>query len=133
MAEGALADNDTLYPTLRVINLSYLCGAQRFQKLDRMESYYRCTQYEGRKYDWNGNMRGYGQAADIGPGWYVPLDLRRPSARYDLGRLAVQRFTAMVFGTERFPEIVVEGDDDAADVADIGEVIGDRIHPLPEP
>lgn len=116
MADGAeLADSEKLYPSLKSVNLSYLCGAARFQRLDMLEAYYRCTQYDGRRYDWNGAMRGYGQAADIAPGWYVPLKLRRPSARYDLARLIVRRFTAMVFGTERFPELVVEGDDDAQD------------------
>lgn len=116
MADGAeLAEGEQLYPTLKTVNLSYLCGSKRFQELDKLEAYYRCTQYDGRRYDWNGNMRGYGQAADIQPEWYVPLKLRRPNARYDLARLIVRRFTAMVFGTERFPELLVEGDDNAQD------------------
>jgi len=114
MADG-LGTDETLYPSLRIVNLSHLCGSARFRRMDTAEAYYRCTQYDGRRYDWNGNMRGYGQAADIAPGWYVPLKLRRPSARYDLARLVVQRFTAMVFGSERFPEIVIDGDDDAQD------------------
>jgi hypothetical protein len=114
MADG-LPTGEVLYPSLRIVNLSQLCGSARFKRMDNCEAYYRCTQYDGRRYDWNGAMRGYGQAADIAPGWYVPLKLRRPSSRYDLARLVVQRFTAMVFGTERFPEIIVEGDDDAQD------------------
>ena len=114
MADG-LGANETLYPSLRVVVLSQLCGSARFQRMDQSEAYYRCRQYDARRYDWNGSMRGYGQAADIAPGWYVPLKQRRPSARYDLPRLIVKRFTAMVFGTERFPELVVDGDDDAQD------------------
>ena len=116
MADGAeLAEGEQLYPTLKTVNLSYLCGSKRFKELDKLEAYYRCTQYDGRRYDWNGNMRGYGQAADIEPGYYVPLAQRRPSARYNLARLIVRRFTAMIFGTERFPELMVDGDDDAQD------------------
>ncbi len=115
MPEGTIAADDQLYPTLRTVNLSQLCGSARFQELDKLEAYYRCKQYEGRRYDWDGRMRGYGQAADISPGWYVPLKLRRPSARYDLARLIVRRLTSMVFGAERFPQLVVDGDDDAQD------------------
>lgn len=116
MADGAdLVPSDRLSPSLRIVNLSYLCGSPRFQMLDTLEAYYRCKQYEARRYDWDGRMRGYGQAADIAPGWYVPLKLRRPSARYDLARLIVRRFTAMVFGADRFPQLVIDGDDDAQD------------------
>lgn len=116
MEEGSeLLPSDQLSPQLKTVNLSHLCGSKRFQTLDMKEAYYRCQQYEGRKYDWDGNMRGYAQAADIAPGWYVPLDLRRPNARYDLARLIVRRFTAMVFGADRFPQLLVEGDDDAQD------------------
>lgn len=114
-ADAEYLASDQLYPELRTVNLSYMCGSRRFAILDALEAYYRCTQYDGRKYDWNGAMRGYGQAADIAPGWYVPLRQRRPSARYDLPRLIVRRFSSMIFGTERFPQIIVDGDEDAQD------------------
>jgi len=58
---------------------------------------------------------GYGGEADIKPGWYVPMKRRRPSARYDMGRLIVSRLTAMVFGEGRFPELTVDGDEEAED------------------
>ncbi len=116
MADGAdLLPSDRLSPSLRIVNLSHLCGSMRFQILDTLEAYYRCKQYQGRRYDWDGKMRGYGQAADIAPGWYVPLKLRVPSTRYDLARLIVRRFTAMVFGSDRFPQLIVDGDDEAQD------------------
>lgn len=116
MPEGAtLEPSDQLYPTLRSVVLAHLCGSTRFKHLDTLEAYYRCRQYESRRYDWDGRMRGYSQVADIAPGWYVPLKLRKPSSRYDLARLIVRRFTSMVFGSERFPQLVVDGDDDAQD------------------
>ncbi|NIV32442.1 MAG: hypothetical protein GWN58_24280, partial [Anaerolineae bacterium] len=80
-----------------------------------METYYRGTQDDSKMYDWDGNMMGYGGQADVQPGWYVPMKRRRPCARYDLGRLIVTRLTSMVFGSERFPELRMEGDPDAQD------------------
>lgn len=116
MADGAeLLSTDLLSPILKAVSLPYLCGSARFKELDKLDAYYRCKQYESRRYDWDGNMRGYAQAADIAPGWFVPLSQRKPSSRYDLARLIVRRLTAMVFGSERFPKLVVEGDDDAQD------------------
>jgi len=115
MPDGSEIQIGNLYPSLKSTNLSFLCGSGRFQRLDTAESYYRCTQYESRRYTWDGRMRGYGMAADIEPGWYVPMRHRKPSARLDLARLIVRRFTSMVFGSERFPQLVVDGDDDAQD------------------
>ena len=116
MGDGATFDSgDALSPSLSTVNLVHLCGSARFVALNKMEAYYRCRQYDHLRYDWDGRMRGYGQVADISPGWYVPLGQRRPAARYDLALLIVSRFTAMVFGGDRFPQLVVEGDDDAQD------------------
>jgi hypothetical protein len=116
MSDGnSIGPDERLSPTLRGLDLAYLCGSERFRRLDKLESYYRCTQYDGLRYDWNGNLRGYGGEADIRPGWYVPLARRRPSARFELARLIVQRFSAMVFGAERFPQLVIEGDEEAQD------------------
>lgn len=103
-----------LYPRL-AIDLSQLCGSERFKALDQLEAYYRCTQYEQRQYDWTGALRAVQGSIDYRPNWYVPMRLRKPCARYDLPRLIVQRLTAMVFGAERFPQFVVDGDDDAQD------------------
>ena len=91
MADGILAAGETLYPDLDGIDLQVTCGCERFRHLDMMESYFRCTQYDARRYTWDGNRRGYDGESDIAPGWYVPLKLRRPSARYDLPRLIVGR------------------------------------------
>ena len=45
MADG-LGTDETLNLSLRVVNLSQLCGSARFQRMDRCESYSRCTQYD---------------------------------------------------------------------------------------
>jgi hypothetical protein len=100
---------------LQGIQLTDVANNPRSYHLDAMESYYRATQDDGKMYDWDGNMMGYGGQADVQPGWYVPMKRRRPCARYDLGKLIVTRLTSMVFGSERFPELRIEGDPDAQD------------------
>jgi len=97
--------------------LKEVVDTPRFRKLDRSEAYYRGKQYDGMKYDWNGNYQSYGGEADIRPGWYVPLARRKPNVRMELPKTIVRRFTSFLFGRERFPEIKVEGDEDAEDYA----------------
>lgn len=115
MALNVLQAGETLYPALASVDLAALCCSDRFQRLDKLEAYYRCTQYDDRRYTWDGKRRGVGGESDLDVGWYVPLRLRRPTARYDLPRLIVDRLTSMVFGAERFPQLVVEGDENAQD------------------
>lgn len=110
-----LAENEQLAPSLRRLRLDQLVSSPRFAALDTLESYFRCKQYEGLRYDWDGRYRGYGGDADISPGWYVPLKRRRPSTRRNLPKLIVKRFTNMVFGEERWPQLIVEGDENAQD------------------
>lgn len=100
---------------LKGVRLTDLTQSARAADLDRMEQYYRGSQDDGKRYDWDGNIMGYGGDADIKPGWYVPMKMRRPCARYDLGKLIVTRLTAMVFGEGRFPELRIEGDEEAED------------------
>lgn len=105
----------TLLPSLNNIRLDALAGSARFKRMDMYEAYWRSQQYDGRKYDWDGRFRGYGEAADISPGWYVPLKLRRPAARKDLPKLIVKRFTSLLFGQDRWPGVKVDGDEEAED------------------
>lgn len=100
---------------LEGLRLSDVANNPRFYELDTAETYYRGKQDNGKMYDWDGNMMGYGGQADIKPGWYVPMKRRKPCARYDLGKLIVTRLTSMVFGSERFPVLRMEGDPDAQD------------------
>ncbi len=103
-----------LFPTLQV-SLVDLCNAPRCLELQKLDSYAKSTQYNHRRFDWDGNMTGYGEQADISPGWYVPLKHRRPRARFDLPKLITTRLTAMSIGSERWPELKVPGDPDAED------------------
>ncbi len=112
----AEAFNDSI-AALQSLPLSAYCDTSRFRDLDRLESYYRCAQDDHKKYDWDGAFLGYGAEADISPGWFVPYKRRRPSSRYDLAKVIVNRLTSMLFGIDRFPELRVPGDPDAEDYA----------------
>lgn len=89
---------------------------ERFRDLDRRESYYRATQDQGKRYDWDGNLSSM-SGIPVAPGWRVPHAMRRPSTRYDMARVIVDRLTSMTFGQDKFPEIRIEGDEDAEDYA----------------
>jgi hypothetical protein len=113
-----------LSPVLGRLRLDQLCNTSRFAQLDQFDAYGRSLQYDGRKYDWDGRFRGYNTASgvydpafDVMPGFYVPLQLRRPCARYDVPRLINIRLTAMVFGAERWPEVRCDSDPDTEDYA----------------
>lgn len=112
-----MTDTETLDIPLRGVELVQLAETRRFRDLDRLESYYRCTQDDGKQYDWDGRFLGYGVEADIAPGWFVPYKKRKPSSRYDLAKVIVNRLTSFIFGGDRFPEIRVLGDSDAEDYA----------------
>lgn len=112
---SAAADVHSSEVPLFRVKLIDLSETRRFAELDKLESYFRCTQDDRKEYDWDGRFRGYGAVADIEPGWYVPIRNRRPDTRYDMARLITTRLTSMVFGGERFPTLRVEGDEDAED------------------
>lgn len=95
--------------------LQALAEGGRFRDLDRREAYFRARQDDHKRYDWEGYFRGYGDDAAIKPGWYVPLGMRRPAARYDLAKVIVRRLTTLLFGSEHFPQIVAETDPDTED------------------
>lgn len=105
------ADQEDLYlPRLEVLRLNLLCEGRRFRALEQLDAYADCRQYDALSYNWDGNMMGYGGDADIAPGWYVPLERRRPNVRYNLGKLITTRLTAMALGEESWPELTVPGD-----------------------
>lgn len=114
---GWISTEVTEHVPYQEVRLVDLCHGGRFGRLDRLESYYRGTQHDHKQFSWEGMIFGFGQEADIQPGWYVPYRLRRPCARYQLGRVMVRRITSMMFGTDRFPELKIENDPDAEDFA----------------
>jgi hypothetical protein len=110
------APSSELYiPRLTQLRLNTLCEGRRYTELDRLDAYAECRQYDALRYNWDGNMMGYAGDADIQPGWYVPLERRRPNVRYNLGKLIITRLTAMALGEESWPELTVPGDQKAED------------------
>ncbi len=99
------------------IPLVGFCETKRFRELDRLESYYRKRQDAHKSFDWDGYFNGYGEAAPIKPGWFIPYGQRRPMTRYDLAALIVTRITSFLFGADKFPELKAEGDEDAEQCA----------------
>ena len=92
--------------------------SQRQLELDWLWKFYRCTNYEGRKYDWNGREQvGHiehdviAHTGQIPPGFYdmggtmVPIELRTPSTPYYLTKVVVNRFTSLLFSSKRHPSI----------------------------
>lgn len=91
--------------------------SSRQMALDFLWRFYRCTNYDNRKYDWNGHeVQGkleHDQMVSGGvipPGFYdagadAPLSFRKPSAPYYLGKIIVDRFTSMLFSAKRHPTL----------------------------
>lgn len=111
-APAALAASDL---PIHRITLRAVTNTARFRTLDRLEAYWRCRQYDGLRYDWDGNYQGYGGEADIKPGWFVPLKRRKPNTRMELAKTIVGRFSALLFGNDGWPEIQVGHDEEAED------------------
>jgi len=97
--------------------------SQRSQELNRLWSWYRSSQYEGRKINWQGreHMDQFAREAIsskgfIPPGFVdagqqnVPLEFRRPSVPYGLAKVIVDRFTGLLFSEDQHPVIQIDGD-----------------------
>ena len=91
--------------------------------LNRYWSYYRCENYSMRKTDWNGQPVAdhlehevIATAGFIPAGFYdaggamLPIKYRRPTSPYFISKIIVNRFTGLLFGQSRHPQVVVEGD-----------------------
>ena len=111
----AEADDRSSAIPLRKLILRDIVHTPRTAYVLGREQYYRCTQHDGKQFDWDGNLLRFGKSSGIPASGYVPLKSRKPAARMDLGRVIVRRFTALVFGSGRFPTPRVEGDSDAED------------------
>lgn len=108
----------TMDPSFR--GQSVLWG-DRYAQLDRCESYYACAQHDLKTWDFDGrpwNPRSVQPL--IGAersGIYIPLNMRRPSSTYRIGRIIVNAFTSMIFGEQKFPAVKVLGDMESEDFA----------------
>jgi hypothetical protein len=99
------------------LRLNLLCESERTKRLARLSSYYYGSQYDHLKFDWDGYHRGY-EDADIKPGFEIPMSRRKPAVRVDVPRMIVGRLTAMMLGEEGWPDIRIDGDEDAQDFTD---------------
>jgi hypothetical protein len=82
----------------------------RGRSLDRYEAHYNCSQYQHLSLDWWGNIQvplGFTQ-----PQMEMSVRAKRPTAPYNLCRAIVDRFTGLLFGESRKPDITWEGDYD---------------------
>lgn len=102
--------------------------SMRYARLDRLDSFFQCTEYAHLKHDWNGHSADYMETVSpqsaLPPGYTqpalnaeenIPMSRRRPSAPLRLTPSIVARFTGMMFAEERLPTLTVEGDPDAND------------------
>lgn len=97
---------------------SILAG-DRYQEIDRKQSYYDCTQHDSKTWDFDGrpiSPRSQQPLLGAERSFWVPLKMRRPSMTYRLGKIIVDSFTALIFGENRFPSIKVEGDEQTEDL-----------------
>lgn len=102
----------------------------RYAQLDRRESFYTCRQHNAKVYDFNGRLSNPRSTQPFisqeKSAMYIPLESRRPSAPYRLGKVIVDSFTNLIFGEGRFPEIKLDGDpvseDFIATIAKVGKL-----------
>lgn len=97
----------------------------RQRELDWFWGFYRCTNYDGRKCDWNGSPEVdpierdmIATSGAIPPGFYdagqtndIPLKFRKPSTPYRLAKVIVNRFTSLLFSNRRHPKVTCEDPD----------------------
>ncbi|GAC1475618.1 MAG: hypothetical protein PVSMB8_00380 [Vulcanimicrobiaceae bacterium] len=90
----------------------HVFDGERFQELDRRQSWFECTNHDWKGYDWDGRKISNASGAspripmvNIEPApFYVPLRERRPAAPKRLARVIVNGYTNLVFGDGRFPK-----------------------------
>jgi hypothetical protein len=90
--------------------------SERYSDLEWREKFYLCTQHDHKLHDFNGNLitngTRNGQLLVSKSAIYVPISMRRPSSPYRLAKVITNRFTSMLFGHQRWPSIIVHGDED---------------------
>jgi len=97
---------------------------RRFRQIDRFQAFYLCTAYNRHELDWDGLSAD--QMETISPEIMVPygytqpaqdvkVRAKRPTAPSNICKATVERFTGLLFGESRRPEVIVEGDPDTED------------------
>lgn len=93
-----------------------LASCVRVAELTYLESHFKGTQYDSLDHHADGTMIGAPGDLSVGlPTAYVPIRSRRPSSRARIARSIVKSTTDMLFGHNRSPKLIIEGDDDAQD------------------
>lgn len=95
------------------IDPNALYFSDRSKKLGFRERYFTGRQHDDKAFDQGGRVRPPGvelwatppMMGGMAPDFYVQLDLRRPGNPKRLGRSIVRRFTALLFGSHRFPQL----------------------------
>lgn len=101
-----------------------LVDSDRYRELERRASYYKCTNHDHKRYDFDGrnirpgpyNLQQPLMGNNAAP-FYVPLSQRRPCAPLRLGKQIVNSFTKIVFGEDRWPDIICKEDTRTAEFA----------------
>lgn len=101
-------------------------------EMNRRWAYYTCTQYDNRRTGWDGTVSPthlehevIASQGFIPPGFYdaggamneLPLKYRKPNIAYHLVKVAVDRFTGLLFSERRHPTIQVLADEKTEDYA----------------
>lgn len=91
---------------------------ERQKTLDMLYRYFRCSNYDGRKTDWDGTAASTNKiehdyvatSGNVPNGFYdagqtndIPIKFRKPSAPFYLARVIVKRFTSLLFSQRRHP------------------------------
>lgn len=112
---------DTVLPTK--FKAQALIKGERYQDLDRRQTYFDCTQHDWKRYDFDGRFCRPGPVtqqplltSEVAP-FFVPLRQRRPASPVRMGKIVVDAFTNILFGEERWPRFLCQGDDDTQDYA----------------
>ena len=143
MSSGTVYDSDAARNIIqasgssaadRIANLGM---TPRQQELNHYFAYFRCSQYESRKIDWDGTQRSdpvdleaIATAGVLPPGFYdagqsFPLKFRRPTAPYNLVKVIVDRFSGLLFSERHHPKLRVQGDPVSEDyVVELARVAG---------
>lgn len=94
---------------------------ERYAELNSRQQFYECTQHDRKIFDFDGRVwnprTGNPLISSEAAAFYVPLKSRRPNAPYRLPKIIVDSFTTLLFGENRFPKIVAEGDPKTEDYA----------------
>lgn len=100
-------------------SVNLILNSARYAKLDKSESYFKCTQHDYKMVDFDGRIISTGSISNplLSSEMItsIPLRSRRPNAPYRLAKKIVKAFTNLLFGNNRSPIVNVTGSKDTED------------------